>query len=388
MRALTIVTVGLVCAAPTLRAQRSDQFEYGAYGTYTRFDQLYGLPNRVGAGVRFGYFISDHVGVEAESNWLGPSTLAGRASYLSHTGSLSLVLNLPLGNRASLYALGGVARIDYGTTAPYNFAENGLGGGAGLRLMLSDRLGLRLDGRGFYDPKKSLLTGFTTGHVIASAGLSYLGGLPRTGTYVARAGERDYQWYWGAQGGIILVKTNAQTSTAEPIVGGHWLITKHRTSLLVSFETSFFINDVSAVIVDPASTASSVGPGFRDVTFSRLRRLSVGLVAHPAQRRVEPFVGGGFSIMEVTNPVVDCSTCASNGEAFQAQSLAQDAASKAFAWVLGGLQINYTRRLNVFGQYIITSSGQGFLLDGNTHTLQGGVRYSLGSAREDVTEPH
>ena len=386
MRALTIVAVGLVCAAPTLSAQRSDQFEYGASATYTQFDKLYGLPNRVGAGVRFGYFISDHIGLEAESNWLGPSTVAGRASYLFHTGSVSLMLNLPLGNRASLYALGGVARIDYGTTFPYNFAENGLAGGAGLRLMVSDRLGLRFDGRGFYSPTKSQLTGSAPTHLIASAGLSYMGGLPRTGTYVARAGERDYQWYWGAEGGIILVKTNAQSATAEPIVGGQWLVTKHRTSLLVSYETSFFIDSVRAVITDPASTASSVGPGFRDVEFTRLRRLSVGLVAHPAQRRVEPFVGGGFAIVEVTNPTVDCSSCTSNSEAFAAQGLAQDAASKAFAWVLGGLQINYTRRLNVFGQYIVTSSSQSFLLDGNTHTFQGGVRYSLGSAREDITE--
>jgi len=387
MRALTIVGVGLVCAAATLSGQHSDQIEWGAYGTFTRFDKLYGLPDRTGGGIRFGYFISDHIGVEAESNWLGPSTTTGRASYLFHTGSLSLVLNLPLGNRAMFYALGGVARVDYGTTYPYNFAENGLGGGGGLRLMFSDRWGLRLDGRAFFDPKKSLLTGSTSTHLIASAGLSYMGGLPRTGTYVARGGERDYQWYWGAEGGVILVKTNAQTSTVEPIVGGHWLITKHRTSLLVSYEGSFFMDSVRAIIEDPASTASSAGPGFRDVTFSRLRRLSFGLVAHPAQRRIEPFVGGGFAIMQIINPAVDCSSCTTNSEAFAAQGLAQNAASKAFAWVLGGLQINYSRRLNVFGQYIITSSSQGFLLNGNTHTLQGGVRYSLGSAREDVTGP-
>lgn len=388
MRALTIVAVGLGCAATTLQGQHTDQLEYGAYGSFTRFDHLYGLPNRIGGGIRFGYFISDHIGIEADATWLGPSSISGRASYLFHAGTLGLVLNLPVGNRASFYALGGVTRIDYGTTAPYNFHENGFGGGVGLRFMVSDRVGIRLEGGGFYDPRNSSLTGAPTGHVIASAGLSYLGGLPRTGSYVPRAGERDYQWYWGAEGGVILVKTNAQSSTAEPIVGGHWLITKHRTSLLVSYEQSFFINDVKAVIVDPASTTSSVGPGFRDVSFSRLRRLAFGLIAHPAQRRVEPFFGGGFSIMEVTNPVVDCSSCATNAEAFAAQSLAQDAASKAFAWVLGGLQINYTRRLNVFGQYMITSSGQGFLLNGNTHTLQGGVRISLGSSREDITEQH
>ncbi|HYS19568.1 MAG TPA: outer membrane beta-barrel protein [Gemmatimonadales bacterium] len=387
MRVLTMVGVGLVCAAATLSGQHSDQIEIGSYGTFTRFDRMYGLPNRVGGGVHFGYFISDHVGVEADANWLGPSALAGRASYLFHNGSLNLVFNLPTGDRAMVYVLGGVSRIDYGTTIPYNYAENGVDGGGGLRLMVSDRVGLRFDGRVFYDWKKSQLTGHWTGHDILSAGLTYMTGLPRTGGYVARAGERDYLWYWGAQGGVILVKTNNQSTTAEPIVGGQWLITKHRSSLLFSYETSFFINDVKAIITDPASTTSSIGPGFRDVTFNRLRRISIGLVAHPAQRHIEPFVGGGFAIMQVTNPLVDCSTCKTNSEIFGAQDLADAAASKAFAWVLGGLQINLSRRLNVFGQYILTSAGSGFLLEGNTHSLMGGVRYSLGSAREDVIGP-
>src|SRR2546428_8522682 len=129
------------------------------------------------------------------------------------------------------YALGGVARVDYGTTYPYNFAENGLGGGGGLRLMFSDRWGLRLDGRAFFDPKKSLLTGSTSTHLIASAGLSYMGGLPRTGTYVARGGGRDYPWDLGAQGGAIPVQKNAPTSTGEPHVGAHTAITQDPASL-------------------------------------------------------------------------------------------------------------------------------------------------------------
>src|SRR2546428_6851764 len=111
------------------------------------------------------------------------------------------------------YALGGVARVDYGTTYPYNFAENGLGGGGGLRLMFSDRWGLRLDGRAFFDPKKSLLTGSTTTHLIASAGLSYMGGLPRTGTYVARGGGRHHQWDSGAAGGGTPGETKRATPT-------------------------------------------------------------------------------------------------------------------------------------------------------------------------------
>src|SRR5260370_19885388 len=150
MRVLTMVGVGLVCAAGTLSGQHSDQIEIGSYGTFTRFDHMYGLPNRVGGGVHFGYFISDHVGVEADANWLGPSALAGRASYLFHNGSLNLVFNLPTCDRAMVYVLGGVSRIDYGTTIPYNYAENGVDGGGGLRILVSDPPGVGVQRRGIF----------------------------------------------------------------------------------------------------------------------------------------------------------------------------------------------------------------------------------------------
>src|SRR5260370_3643225 len=114
MRVLTMVGVGLVCADATLSGQHSDQIEIGSYGTFTRFDHMYGLPNRVGGGVHFGYFISDHVGVEADANWLGPSALAARASDLFHNGSLNLVFNLPTGHPAMAHVLVAGARICLG----------------------------------------------------------------------------------------------------------------------------------------------------------------------------------------------------------------------------------------------------------------------------------
>src|SRR5256885_8521741 len=102
--------------------------------------------------------------------------------------------------------------------------------------MFSDRWGLRLDGRAFFDPKKSLLTGSTSTHLIASAGLSYMGGLPRTGTYVARGGGRGYPWDLGAEGGGLLGETNAATPAVESLVGGHPPITEHPTALPGSYE--------------------------------------------------------------------------------------------------------------------------------------------------------
>ncbi|HEV8510826.1 MAG TPA: hypothetical protein VGQ48_10300, partial [Gemmatimonadales bacterium] len=65
-----------------------------------------------------------------------------------------------------------------------------------------------------------------------------------------------------------------------------------------------------------------------------------------------------------------------------------EASSRAFFWLMGGLQINYSSKLNVFAHYLLTSSAPNFLIDGNTHTLQGGVRLSLGTAKEGITERH
>jgi hypothetical protein len=87
----------------------------------------------------------------------------------------------------------------------------------------------------------------------------------------------------------------------------------------------------------------------------------------------------------VLNPIVACPRC-TNAEVASAQDLTATAASKAFFWVMGGLQINYSTKLNVFAHYLITSSASGFLIEGNTHTIQGGIRYSLGTSKEGITE--
>src|SRR5205814_134758 len=127
------------------------------------------------------------------------------------------------------------------------------------------------------------------------------------------------------------------------------------------------------------------------VTVDDMRRLMFGVLAFPTQKVIEPFAGGGFALMQVLNPVVDCSgstpnsDCPTLSDAIAAQDRAQDAASKAFFWLSGGVQISYGK-LSVFGQYILTSSARGFLLDGTTHSLQGGVRYSLGTSKEGVAE--
>lgn len=200
-----------------------------------------------------------------------------------------------------------------------------------------------------------------------------------------RANDRTFQWYWGAEGGAFMYQTNAQGYYFDPVLGGHWLITAKRTALYMAYEQAWFLADAHAIIADPGSSGSSIGPGFRDVTFSDMRRLMFGILAFPVNKRIEPYAGGGFALMQVLNPIVDCSSCVTQSEAFEAQNRAEDAASKAFFWMMGGFQIN-KGKMALFGHYVVTSSAAGFLINGTTHSFQGGLRYSLGTAKEGITE--
>jgi opacity protein-like surface antigen len=200
--------------------------------------------------------------------------------------------------------------------------------------------------------------------------------------------DHSNRWYWGAQAGGFLYQTNGQGYAFDPLFGAHWLITAKRTALYLGGEQAFFITDAIASVGDPNSAT-----GLRDATFSQVRRLFVGVLAFPLQRRIEPYLGGGFAIVTVQNAVVDCSNttpnsqCASANDVIAAQSFVDDASSTATAWFTGGIQIN-VGKLAVYGQYMLTSASQNFLLAGSTHSIQGGVRYALGRSKEDVNTAH
>jgi len=198
-----------------------------------------------------------------------------------------------------------------------------------------------------------------------------------------RPHKRDYQWYWGGQGGAFYYQTGVQGYYFDPLVGGHWLITAKRTALYLAYEQAMFLTEAKAVIVDPSSVGCSTGTACRDVTFGDMRRIMFGVVAYPTQTFIEPFFGGGFAMMQVLNPVVDCTSCVTASEAFEAQSRAEEASSKAFFWLMSGLQIN-RGKMSLFGHYILTSAAQSFLIQGTTHSFQAGVRYSFGTAKEGI----
>src|SRR2546428_622164 len=292
MKRLVLLVGFVTLVANSAAAQRSQNIEFGGFGSWWRFDRSFQITNSFGGGARIGYNLSDRVGIEVTGDYIATTNLASTQN------------------------------IDVSTVS---------------------------GGRGF---------------------------------------NTTFNWYWGAQGGFFVSKTNTQPYVYDPIAGGHWLITSRRTALYVAYEQAFFLSDANAVIFDPNSSGCSVGAApCRDVSFNGVRRLMFGVLAYPTQKVIEPFGGGGFAIMQILNPVVDCPGC-DLSQFSQADDRVNDAASKAFFWIMGGLQINYSSKFNVFAHYLLTSGASNFLLLSNTHTLQGGVRISLGTSKEGITERH
>ena len=367
---------------PRVRQSRllphGEQIEVSLLGTFTRYDRAFELANQFGAGVRIGYFLSDRLNLELEGAFSNPESNFGGTATMS-VGGASLAYNFRFGNSA-LYLTGGYSRVTWGEN--YDFADNMFHGGVGGRFFLTNSVALRLEGRALYSPQTNGPPPWA-GHIIGSAGLSFLASPPRQVGAVG-VGGRAYQWYWGGQGGVFLYKTNLLPFYYDPVIGGHWMITAKRTALYVAYEQAFFLTDASAVIFDPSAETTGL---VREVSFSDMRRIMFGLLAHPAQKVIEPLAGLGFAMMQVLDPTPDCtSDCETIAKATEAFDRAEDAGSKAFFWLMGGIQMNYSTRLNVFGHYFLTSSSRNFLIEGNTHTIQGGIRYSFGTAKEGLTE--
>src|SRR5881398_18808 len=177
MRRFGLLAAVLTLATGSLAAQHAGQVEVGAFGSYTRYDATFGLAHKIGGGVRMGYLLGRIVGVEADVLFQPEYTVtppSGTTSTLEPLiGSASVVINAVHANRLMAYVLGGYSLLDFGTRAPYNFTDHGAHGGAGVRLFLTERIALRVEGRAIYIPSTQSTFGPTTAtHFLGSAGLS------------------------------------------------------------------------------------------------------------------------------------------------------------------------------------------------------------------------
>lgn len=198
MRRCTLLVVALALSAGGLAAQHAGQFEVGAFGSYTRYDRTFGLADKLGGGARLGYLVGGVVGIEGDVLFQPEYTVtppSGTPTTLQPlVASASLVVNVIHANRLMLYALGGYSLLDFGTRAPYRFTDNALHGGAGVRLFVSNRIALRLEGRAIYTPSTQSTFGpTTTTHYLATAGLSvfHLGGPPKDSDHDGVTDNKD-----------------------------------------------------------------------------------------------------------------------------------------------------------------------------------------------------
>lgn len=174
-KTLVILGFAVVAATPSLTAQRTHQFEIGAFGSFTRYDQVFGLDNQIGGGGRLGYFFSPVVSLELDFGLQQPTPTTGGAAAGLGIGSASLVLNFG-SERNLFYLLGGYSRLAWGERPEYSFTDNGIHGAIGDRIFFGDRVALRLEGRGIYAPKTGFAGGDWAGHVVGSLGLSIFTG--------------------------------------------------------------------------------------------------------------------------------------------------------------------------------------------------------------------
>jgi hypothetical protein len=187
-------------------------------------------------------------------------------------------------------------------------------------------------------------------------------------------GFDSFKWYFGAQGGVTIFETPAQTRGGIFTAGGHVLVTARRTGLLLAVEEGIKKNQVSSY-----SDTLAVG-GTRQVAFNDLRKYSVSILAFPFKTIAQPYLGIGFGLLQTVKEYPG-GTFASAVTRDAATATAHQRGTFSFASFTGGVQIRVSE-FAVFGQYQITTSPTRRLLIGPTHSFTAGLRISLGSSRE------
>jgi OmpA-OmpF porin, OOP family len=180
MKRIALLCGGLALVASVLAAQRARQFEAGAFGAYTRYDPAFGLGQKLGGGVRLGYFLNDFVGLEGDVLFQPEYNVIPPGGTTTNTldpliASASLVVNALRAPRLTIYGIGGYSLLDFGTRAPYHFTDNAFHGGAGVRLFLTNRIAARVEGRAIVTPSTQSNFGFkSVTHYVGTLGLSVL----------------------------------------------------------------------------------------------------------------------------------------------------------------------------------------------------------------------
>lgn len=190
----------------------------------------------------------------------------------------------------------------------------------------------------------------------------------------------QHRWFWGAQAGIMRFKTCCATTRWQDAItaGGHWLITSTHSALYAAFDQVIFKDATTAAIVDPSTPSQT-----RDVQFTSGRRIQALLFVFPTNGYIQPYLGGGFGIHQLTNatPVGTFNTLTEQENALR---VVDEASTKAFPIFAGGFQLRFGR-LALFGQGQYMPMGRDYLISSGQYVASAGLRYAVTSSREEVT---
>jgi outer membrane protein OmpA-like peptidoglycan-associated protein len=169
----SIIGLAFLFAGTTvLSAQTPGSFEITGFGRYTFYDDTLSLDDKAGGGGSLGIFFVKNLALEAEGAYTKTNGALGIS--VSNTPIRGrLTYHIPLGGNASSIRLGaGYVRDMYGDAL--NVDENGVTGLLGLRLGLSEKLGVKVDGTIDYVPSPSAGRGDNYMNLGVQAGLSLL----------------------------------------------------------------------------------------------------------------------------------------------------------------------------------------------------------------------
>lgn len=189
------------------------------------------------------------------------------------------------------------------------------------------------------------------------------------------------RWYWGGQGGLFLYHSPTDSTRQMAITaGGHWLITGKRSALLIGFDQVLFPDSSSSQIADAITPT-----GLRVVNFTGGRRIQAMLYAIPTDAPIQPMLGGGFAIQQITDAVPVMDPAAPLSERTNAEAIVANQDTRAFAIFSGGFQMRLLRRWAIYANYQFIPAAKNFLLTGEAHAFTAGIRFALTTAHEDVT---
>ena len=199
------------------------------------------------------------------------------------------------------------------------------------------------------------------------------------GSAAAQEDAWQNRWFWGAQGGLMRFQTPTASGWQEAItVGGHWLITSSHSALYAAFDHVIFKDGTSSAVIDNSSPTR-----IRDIQFTNGRRIQALLYIFPTNGFIQPYLGGGFGINQLTDasPVGSFDT----PQAFEnILRVIDETSTKAFPIFSGGLQLRFGR-LALFGQAQYMPLGRNYLISSAQYVGSVGLRYALTGAREEVT---